>query len=191
MKITWELLIIGGEVLCIAGIVIVLFVIAVRNKKKRELREHVADRSRDDRLRVALENRYASGQVKDEAAQNVAYQVAYHDNLEKKQNAICVQLIENSPLSTKKYIFYIQDLIRIGSDAQNELVVRAGQMPVCEVQLIREDTQLYVKNCVPASRVYLSRERKQYQLGERLVKVRDADCLLLGEVSIQVRLVDL
>ena len=150
----WELIVIGGEVLIIVGLLILLIVLVSANKKKRVVRERMADRSRDDRLRTALENQYASDKVKDMAARNVAYQVAYHDDLEKQSDAICVQLIERNPLSTKEYIFYIKDLIRIGTDLQNELVLKDDNGRMLEVQLIRENKQLFVTVFSPAGFIY-------------------------------------
>lgn len=187
----WELIVIGGEVLAIIGLMILLIVLLSANKKKRVIREHMADRSRDDRLRTALENQYAADKVKDAAARNVAYQVSYHDNLEKQSDAICVQLMERCPLSTKEYIFYIKDLIRIGTDCQNELVLKDNNGKMLEVQLIRENEQLFVKNCISASRVYLQRDKKRYPVDTRLIKVLDSDELILGDTSIEIHVLKL
>lgn len=187
----WELIVIGGEVLIIVGLLILLIVLVSANKKKRVVRERMADRSRDDRLRTALENQYASDKVKDMAARNVAYQVAYHDDLEKQSDAICVQLIERNPLSTKEYIFYIKDLIRIGTDLQNELVLKDDNGRMLEVQLIRENKQLFVKNCILASGVHLQRGKKQYPLDTRLLKVLDSDWLILGQTIIEIHILRL
>ena len=184
----WELIVIGGEVLAIIGLVILLIVLLSANKKKRVIREHMADRSRDDRLRIALENQYATDKVKDTAARNVAYQVSYHDDFEKQSDAICVQLTERCPLSTKEYMFYIKDLIRIGTDFQNELILKDDKGRLLEVQLIREDKQLFVKNCILASRVYLQRDKKQYPVDTRLIKVLDSDYLILGSTSIEIHI---
>lgn len=188
MKVTWELIVISGEVMGIVGLIIAIIALLAMNRKKKELREHMADQSRDDRLRAALGNRYASDQVKDSVGRNVAYHVAYHDDYENKQDAVCVQLTENSSLTTKKYIFYIQNLIRIGNDTQNELVLHEDNGEAYEIQLIREKDQLFAKNCLPGSKVYLQREKKQHLLDERLVRVMDKDRLILKKTAIEVQL---
>ena len=188
MSVTWEILVICGEVLGIVGLLTILTVVLVRNRKIKELRGHVADQARDDRLRAALENHHASESVRDEAATNVAYDIAYHDDFEKKQDAICVQLVAHSPLSTKKYIFYIQSLIRIGSYAQSELVLDTEQKISCEVQLIRDGKLLYVKNTTPIQAVSLQRGRRSYALDERMVQVQDDDHIMIGKTMIEVKM---
>lgn len=187
---TRELLIIGCEVFCIVCLLAILLFVRAKNRKQKELREHAADRSRDDRLCAALENVHAPAQMKDSAAKNQAYQVSYHDDLEKRADAVCVQLTECGPLSQKEYLFYIQDFIRIGSDPGDELTIRDECSCGSDAQLVREDARVYARRVMPASRVYLRRGRKQYLLDDRLVRVREGDSLVIGKTSVQIRFVN-
>lgn len=181
---------IGCEVLCIVLLLVVLIVLTARGRKKRELREHVADRSRDDRLRARLDNRHAPAKMKEAAAKTQAYQVSYHDNLEKRTDAVCVHLKECGPLAEKEYMIYIEDFIRIGSGSQNELVIREERSCGCDAELVREEAQIYAKRAMPEGRVYLKRGKKQYLLNDRLVRVRDGDSLVIGKTSVHIRFVN-
>ena len=190
MNIPWEIWVIVAESIVIILLLVWLLVASAKQKNKNEIRAHVAEQSRDDRLRTALGNAYATEKIRDKAARNVPFQVDYHDAAENTKNRISVQLIVSGPLSTQKYIYNIHDLIRIGADMQNEVVLKETQSVSCDVQLINDQQELYVKKAMANSQAYFTRDQKRYRLDEKMLKVRSGDMLVVGKTSIEIQIVN-
>ena len=190
MNIPWEIWVIAAESIVIVLLLVWLIVASAKQKNKNEIRAHVAEQSRDDRLRTALGNTYATEEIRDTAARNVPFQVDYHDAAENTKNRISVQLIVSGPLSTQKYIYNIHDLIRIGADMQNEVVLKETQSVSCDVQLINDQQELYVKKAMANSQAYFTRDQKRYRLDEKMLKVRSGDMLVVGKTSREIQIVN-
>ena len=189
-KVPWEIWVIILEASVIIGLILSLIISVKKKHKKEEMRSYVAEQSRDDRLRTALGNEYASVQVRDAAAKNVPFQVTYHDSPEKHRDAVCVQITQKSPLSTQKYIYNVHDVIRIGTDPQNEVVLKEPEAVACDAHLVRENNELYVKKMMSQSRMYFKRDKKNYNLNEKYIRLRSGDTLVVGMTSVEIEIIN-
>lgn len=189
-KVPWEIWLIVAESALILVLLVILITSMRKNKKKNELRSYVAEQSRDDRLREALGNEYATQQTRDVSARNIPYQVEYHDSPEARRDTSCIQITQKSPLSTEKYIYHIHDVLRIGSDPQNEIVLKEPEAVPCDAHLVRENNALYVKKMMPESKILFMRDKKTYALNEKLLRLRSGDILVIGKTQIGIEILN-
>ena len=86
MNIPWEIWVIAAESIVIVLLLVWLIVASAKQKNKNEIRAHVAEQSRDDRLRTALGNTYATEEIRDTAARNVPFQSVIPRQLQKRHS---------------------------------------------------------------------------------------------------------
>lgn len=148
------------------------------------------DRIREESLDASLRNNmYVKKSEKAMHASN-PYDVAYHQEVANiyadQRERISVQIEERGVLSTKKYVVNVFDVIDFGSGDNNAIILNDVTVGRKQIQLIKSEKELYVKNLDMSNIVELLRGKKRYQVTETGVNVRTGDTLCMGNTYLQV-----
>lgn len=185
--------VISCEILLLAGIVINMFRFQKKNKKLKEMVSLQKDRIREEKLDSMLQNQVYLERNETNGVTNNPYDVAYHEEdiaaYEEAREHISIQVEEYGVLSTKKYVVHVFEHIEIGRDDINKIVLNDVAVARQQLQLLRVEGRLFVKNLAPEVKVILKRAKKNYPLKEEAVCLQSRDELQLGKTTLRLTLI--
>ena len=173
--------------LVLLGIVL-LCVLRSRQKRRREERENTRRRKRDEALSEALRNPLVK---REQAPSHGPLEVRWEDQTVRETtpaaNAPVAEITELSEYSRRKYVFDLDRPVRIGSGAENELVLsREGVAHYhCEIFLIGARAGI---KTVQDSETLLVRKKQCAIIGTEGLYLNDGDHIRLGTAELEFRL---
>lgn len=178
--------------LYILGIPILLLLAVLRffskrRRAKQEFEEMSQYKRRDDALAEALRN----PQVKKESGPKGPMEITWDDKAisgrRKKHTSPMVELIELSAYSRKKFVFRLEQPIRIGSGKDNQLeLLREGvEESHCEIFLNGEEVCV---RSLSGAKTILKRGKTSALISPAGVYLNSGDSIQLGTVEIRIRL---
>lgn len=188
-----DVLIVVGECLLCAGLLINALYLRKKNKKLAEMVSLQKDRIREEKLDAMLQNQRYMGQDSAKAVTNNPYDVTYHEEdtavYEENQEYISVQIEEKGVLSTKKYVIHVFDHVEIGSADTNKIILNDVSISGQQIQLLRSGKRLFAKNLDTAVNVILKRMKKSYALTQDAICIQSGDGLEFGNTTLRLTLI--
>lgn len=177
-------------------LVVLIKLMSARRKKQRELDQVTADKVRDENLNDVILNK----RVKRNSAKEVytPYDVDYSNKEQDNRQAanynngreVMIRLVENTELSTRKFILNPAKNIRIGSDLkENDISVMAEGIAPMQCEIFSVGSNVYIRNVSESSRTILRRKKEQAIVNDKGILLDSGDVIILGKVSYDVTIV--
>lgn len=164
-----------------------------KNKKWKEMASLQKDRIREENLDAMLQNERHKEKSQTQEVTNNPYDVVYHEEdvgvYQNTKEHISVQVEEKGVLATKKYVVHVFDQIEIGSDDCNKIVLNDVLVSSHQLQFIRVEHSLFIKNMDPTVAVTLIRQRKAYSLMNDAVQIQNKDQIQVGNTSLRLTMI--
>lgn len=164
-----------------------------RNKKLKEMVSLQKDRIREEELDAMLRNETHMKYHADAAVKNNPYDVSYHEEAdaayENEKEHISVQFEELGNLSNKKYVIHIFDKVRIGTNDSNKIVLHDSKLSAHQLEFLRVERDLFVKNLDTGVKVVLKRGRKKFTITETPACLKTQDELFMGNTTLKISLI--
>lgn len=161
-----------------------------RNSKNREIQQAASDRIRNENLDRIILNPIKG----DTKSQPKPYEVNYENGGEqdkRKENPIMVQMIENTELSSKKYILNPAKGIRIGSALEgNDIVIANGKLADYQCEIFTVKNKVYIKNLSNDIRTIIKRHKEQAIVDEKGIRILSGDRICIDKVFYDVTIVE-
>jgi len=167
-----------------------------RRKKQRELDQVTADKVRDENLNDVILNKRASKSSAKEVY--TPYDVDYSNKEQENKvigsqnngREVMIRLVENTELSTRKFILNPAKRIRIGSDLkENDISVMAEGIAPVQCEIFSVGSNVYIRNISENTRTILRRKREQAIVNSKGILLESDDVIILGKVSYAVTIV--
>lgn len=197
IKFSW----IGILIFVLVPLIKLIIKIHKKNSKKTELAMHAEDKLREDALDQYILNPSAPP-VSKETVEAKPFEVSYDaSNVErvspvkgkskkKPEPKIMVQLIENSELSSRKYMLDPSAGINIGSrKGKNDIVVADTNVDSVQCNIIESNNKIYVRNMGGSGKLVLSRAGQRAFVEKKAIEIKTADLILLGKTVFRIELV--
>lgn len=185
-------------VILLIGFILLRYLIK-RRTKRQELHRAAADRARDENLNQVILN---TQHIKEEnKSMKSPYEVDYGNGSREKSKRekaespkgkipIMVQLIENTELSTRKFVLNPAKGISIGSGlTDNDIVVSGSNIEErhCEIFLARG--KVYIRSIGNRERTMLRRKKEQVIADRKGIRLLTGDIVLIGNVTYEVTII--
>lgn len=181
----------------IAASVLFLFIILFRivkiRRNRKEMRQQAENKLREEALdRVLIGAKSASS---NNSPGPVPFDVRYNSDPKRRRkkasrptqdselrSAVMIELIEQTELSTRKYMFHVKDRITFGNrTAQNDIIVFGPRIAKRQCEIFRMGRELYIKSEAEGTPVILKRKNRQTTVGAEAIKLSGKDELLIGD----------
>lgn len=181
-----------------AGTIIFLFIRSIyffneKRKKKKEVRDAAENRIRYESLDQMILN---DRQRKTERGnyQN-PYDISYEQGSalkqEKEAKPLMISLVEKNKLSTKKYVFSLENPIKIGASVKgNDVIVQGDGIADCQCIIFSDGRSIYVKNQSGISKTVLSRKKDKAVVDKNGLKLQSGDKIVIGQITYEITIVD-
>ena len=169
--------------------------IRLRNKNKRiaEMVSLQMDRIREENLDASLRNTMYIQQSNAVSNKNNPYDVIYHQEekniYEDTRDRISIQVEERGILSTKKYVVHVFDSIQVGNDDSNTIILNDLSIARHQIQLMKVEKELFIKNLDCSNQVYLLRNKRKNNITEIPVCVKSSDTIMLGNTRLIIMII--
>lgn len=190
-------------IISVVGILVISFkllkYLITRRTKNKELHQAAADRARDENLNQVILN---SRQFKEDAKLvKIPYEVDYgngscekgkRENIEFHKGKIptMIQLIENTELSTRKFVLNPAKGIRIGGDlADNDIVISGDDIEEHQCEIFLAQGKIYIRNIGKRKRIVIKRKKEQVIADRKGIRLLTGDIVLLGKVSYEITII--
>lgn len=199
MKNLFDIIVIIA-IICILSICLILLKFLIkRRSKNKELYQAAADRTRDENLnKVILNEHYIK---EDNKLVKAPYEVDYGNGSSEKpgrKNAesskgkmsVMLQLVENTELSTRKFILNPAKKIRIGSGfTDNDIVVSDSCIEEHQCEIFLAQGKIYIKNIGNKARTIIRRKKEQVIVDGKGIRLLTGDIVLTGKVTYEVTII--
>ena len=201
MSSFFDILIEYRTFLCL-GFLLLLFVCIIflikkqadRSRKKKELTRAAEDKFRDENLNNAILNKHSGKSGVKEVY--LPYDVDYGNfgggkgetqKAKEGQSHLMVQLVEQTKLSTRKFMLNPKKVIRIGSDLrENDISVLGQGISPFQCEIFSIGDKVYVRNLSDENPTVLRRKKEQVIVDRKGLRLLSDDIVLLGEVSYRI-----
>ncbi len=173
--------------------------IATRKSKRDELSKASADKQRDENLNSRILNEYMRP---DESCEILTpYDVDYGGGFSSKDgkknqpaggddSGIMIRVVEQSELSSRKFMLNALKDIRIGSDMyDNDISVQGMGVEPFHCIIFSVNNQIYVKNASANAKTIIRRKKDSAIVGENPIKLKSEDIIEAGAVRYSVTFV--
>ncbi|MBR4759932.1 MAG: hypothetical protein IK078_07285 [Lachnospiraceae bacterium] len=185
-------------IVAVAIIAVISTIIKVNRyrSEKKEIAGKAEHKMREEALDRAILNKdYVGGNNNVSAA--VPYEVDYRsepagqgsDAGHTAGKGMTLQIIENSELSSKKYVFDPNKIIRIGTlEGKNQIVIRELGLPPIQCEIKRADNKIYIRSLESPGAVHLERKKKELEIREGPIEIKTGDCIIIGKTKLELRI---
>lgn len=190
----------------ILGILATLFVVIVFsliNKKRREKKVKIqiaSDKIREEALDKLILNKETEIRKDEKTFAAVPVVVNYDVNSIEKINAfekkktkrkkVMVQILENSELSARKYVFDPRKGIFLGSKVgKNHIVVSDSDIDERQCEIRENAGNVYVRNIGISGKLVLRRQKQSVYVEQKYLEIKTGDILVVGNVIYKVDLI--
>lgn len=181
------------EILVGVGLIANIVRFYQRNKKLKEMVSLQKDRIREEELDARLQNHVHMERSAEASVKNNPYEVSYHEETtatyEDEKEYISVQVEELGNLSNKKYVIHVFDKVLVGRDDSNKIILNDITLSGHQLEFLRVDTELFVKNLDSNVKVTLKRKRKKFAITEIPACLQTLDELQLGNTTLRISLI--
>ena len=189
-------------ILAIIGVVALVTLIKIlttRRARRREMELQASDKLREEALdRIILNNQGAGRQKEIYSAK--PFEVNYDSKVVERQPAamsgiktgpaLMVQIVENSELSARKYMFDSKQGIRIGSrHGQNNIVISSPDVDEVQCEILEHNGQILIRNVGRSGKVILERGRNRAYVEGGLIEMKSGDAILISNMIYRVNFV--
>ena len=176
--------------------IIVIIVKKCRGKKK-EMMLRAKDKLREENLNQSILN--PAAQMKTDSMLSARpFEVSYDQanvsknrekGLKQKRNdsSVMVQIVENSGMSERKYMFNAGNGICIGAKAgKNDIVITDPAADAVQCKIQSKNDKVYNLNVGKSGHLILRRKNKSAYVERAAVELKSGDSILIGETVFQV-----
>lgn len=170
-------------------------------RKKKEIAMAAADRMRDENLNHIILNSYADR--KDGREVYMPYDVDYGgsdksgsrkgnqmDVSARKQGQLMVQLVEQTKLSTRKFLLNPERGICIGSNAHdNDISVLSEGIAPRQCEIFAVGGKIYIRDMGEGSRTILKRKKERVIVDGNGIRLLSGDGILFGSVTYDITII--
>ncbi len=168
-----------------------------KRSERKELKQAAADRVRDEKLNSIILNSYIDENIKKNASK--PYDVDYGNGSQttkdirfcgKDIQSVMVQLVENTELSSRKFVLNPANGIYIGSGiGENDIVVANSNLSEkqCEIFLVQQ--KVYIRNLGRPLRTIVKRKKEQTIIDDRGIRLLSGDKIILGNVTYDITII--
>lgn len=175
------------------GVVALLIANIKTKKNNNEYKENLSlykKSVREEHLNKKLMNEYHQMDKYVSDTTIVPYEVEFHEEYKvEKLDAICVQLIYEGNLATRKYMVNVENQAYLGSDRSNKVCIAEKDIDRKHILFIKQGQELYIQNISAELPAVLKRGKQQYTLTDLPVKVNNGDILEFKESTMKIGLV--
>lgn len=181
----------------VGGLVIIIRKLQKKNARKKEMAIQAGDKLREEALdRIILNSSQGNNHAEIFSAQ--PFEVNYDANAvgkqthmsQKKKNSLMVQIVENSELSARKYMFDPKQGIRIGSrQGKNNITVSHQDVDEIQCEILENAGRILVRNAGGSGKVIIKRGRKQAYVEKAMIELKSGDVILIGNMSFKVDII--
>lgn len=194
------------KLLIITSIAVVLLVSFIlmkhlikRRTRNKELHQAAADRARDENLNQVILNR--NYPKEDNKLAKKPYEVDYENGSQEKSKGrntesskgkipIMVQLVENTELSTRKFVLNPAKGIRIGSGlTDNDIMISGNGIEEHQCEIFVAQEKIYIRNMGSRERTIVRRKKEQVIADGKGIRLLTGDIILLGNVFYEITII--
>lgn len=180
---------------------IILFIllnkIRKKNRKQKMMIIQAEDKLREEALDKIILNDKAQndeGDVFSAKPFEVKYDVISAEKntekMPKDKYKIMVQIVENSELSSRKYMFDPSKGIHIGSKkGKNDIVVSDMSVDVQQCEIVLISSVVYIRNLGKSGKLVLKRGKQRAYVEKKYVELKSKDVILIGKTSFRIEII--
>jgi hypothetical protein len=102
-----------------------------------------------------------------------------------------VQLVENTEFSSRKFIFNLSGIIRIGSGLiDNDIVVANGGIEEHQCEIFLAQKKVYVRNMGHYARTIVKRKKRKIIVDNRGIRIVTGDKIILADIVYEVTVIE-
>lgn len=177
----------------------VLIKIKAKKKKQKIMLVQAEDKIREEALDKIILNEkapQAEGDLFSAKPFEVNYDVSgverfpEKNSFQKEKGRVMVQIVENSELSSRKYMFDPAKGIYIGSKkGKNDIVVSDLDIDDQQCEIVLNTSKVYIRNIGSSRKVVLKRGKQQVYVEKKYVEIKTNDIVLIGKTLFRLELV--
>lgn len=183
----------------VAALITLIKILTTRRARRREMELQASDKLREEALdRIILNNQGVGRQKEIYSAK--PFEVNYDSKMVERQPAVMsgiktgpalmVQIVENSELSARKYMFDPKQGIRIGSrHGQNNIVISSPDVDEVQCEILEHNGQILIRNVGRSGKVILERGRNRAYVEGGLIEMKSGDAILISNMIYRVNFV--
>lgn len=169
----------------------------IRNKKakEREMEQSAQDKLREKALDERILNKQHTGIQDEDVALpvEVNYDVGQIEHLSCSKagtTGVMVQIIENTELSSKKYILDPLKGIKIGNvPGHNSILVDTGSKNEEQCEIIFNEGFFYLRNTKNSQNITLVRKKQRVLVGKQYLELKTGDGILFGNTFFRIEFI--
>lgn len=184
---------------CIVLITLFILLIKIRKKNKRQkiMTIQAEDKLREETLDKIILNDKAQndeGDVFSAKPFEVNYDAAsvekHTEKTSKDKYKTMVQIVENSELSSRKYMFDPSKGIHIGGKiGKNDIVVSDMSVDDQQCEIVLSSATVYIRNLGGSCKVVLKRGKQQAYVEKKYVEMKSNDMILIGKTIFRIEII--
>ena len=184
---------------CIVFVILFFFLIKIRkkNKKQKIMSIQAEDKLREEALDKIILNDKAQndeGDVFSAKPFEVNYDAAsvekHTEKAKKARYRTMVQIVENSELSSRKYMFDPSKGIHIGGkNGKNDIVVSDMSVDDQQCEIVLSSSTVYIRNIGGSRKVVLKRGKQQAYVEKKYVALKSNDVILIGKTIFRIEII--
>lgn len=184
---------------CIVFVILFILLIKIRkkNKKQKIMAIQAEDKLREEALDKIILNDKAQndeGDVFSAKPFEVNYDAAsvekHTEKAKKARYRTMVQIVENSELSSRKYMFDPSKGIHIGGkNGKNDIVVSDMSVDDQQCEIVLSSSTVYIRNIGGSRKVVLKRGKQQAYVEKKYVELKSNDVILIGKTIFRIEII--
>lgn len=171
-----------------------------KRSEKKELKRAALDHLRDEKLNRIILNEHDTDTAKRNASKpyDVNYENGSQSSYGQPESLIAsgmptmmIQLVENTELSSRKFVFDPANRIRIGSGlSNNDIVIANSDIEECQCEIFLAQHKIYIRNTGHKVRTIVKRKREQTIVDDKGIRILTGDKIILGKISYEVTIIE-
>ncbi|MCM1159240.1 MAG: FHA domain-containing protein [Bacteroidales bacterium] len=191
-------ILISNQAICFyeAVILCIVFIYWLRlrkeKKRKKEMNTLKKEKARNENLDQMLKNNLYQGDQNKILQNNIPYEIDFHEEVSLQNidaDAVKIQIVEQSRLSTRKYIIFVSGEMVIGRGRECALILNDSSIAEKQCKLFCYQKGLYLQALETGHAVKIKRKKSNMHLGQDAVNLIDGDCIELGETSLNIHFI--
>jgi hypothetical protein len=168
-----------------------------KRSEKKEMKRAAEDRIRDEKLNSIILNAGDADTARNMVSKpyDVNYDAEGHSEKRSPSAAdtdlIMVQLVENTKLSSRKFLLNPANTIRIGSGlSDNDIVAANSGIEEHQCEIFLAQNKVYVRNTARVVRTIVRRKKKQTIADEKGLRLLSGDQIILEDIVYDITLIE-
>ncbi len=178
-----------AESLLLLLVIVLFFKLRKQKQNAAELLSRQKDRIREEELDFMLQNKAYIGEGDNARLGNDPYESVYHEEAAAKylddRPHISVNIDVSGVLSNKRYMVHVFDSITVGRGDNNKVIINDVKVAANQLQLIRNNNRLLVRNLSEDLQVELRRGNYSTYVGGKPIYVESQDLIIMGQTTLR------